>query len=86
MNDADLNAQADRWAEGTANVRLHGTTRERPLDRFEKDERQTLRPLALPPYRRFGSQPAAAEAPRPALAPTVQVQRRPLREYSEAVR
>ncbi len=86
VNDADLNEQADRWAEGTANVRLHGTTRERPLDRFERDERQTLRPLALQPYRRLGSQPVAAEAPHPALAPTVQVQRRPLREYSEAVR
>ena len=86
INDADLNEQADRWVEGTANVRLHGTTRERPLDRFERDERQALRPLALQPYRRLGSQSSVGAAPRPALAPTVQVQRRPLREYSEAVR
>lgn len=85
INDADLNEQADRWVESTANVRLHGTTGERPLDRFDRDERQALRPLALVPYRRLGSQPASAEAPRPVLAPTVQVQRRPLREYSEAV-
>ena len=86
VNDADLNEQADRWVEGTANVRLHGTTRERPLDRFERDERQALRPLALQPYRPLGSRPSAAKAPRPAVAPTVRVQRRPLREYSEAVR
>ena len=86
VSDADLNEQADRWAEGTANVRLHGTTGERPLDRFEKNERQALRPLALEPYRRLGRQSAAPEAPRRSLAPTVQVQRRPLREYSEAVR
>lgn len=41
---ADLNAQARAWLEGTANVRLHGTTGERPRDRFEK-ERASLRPL-----------------------------------------
>ena len=86
VSAADLNEQADRWAEGTANVRRHGTTRERPLDRFERDERQALRPLALQPYRRLGSRPPAAKASRPALAPTARVQRRPLREYSEAVR
>ena len=86
INDADLNEQADRWVEGTANVRVHGTTRERPLDRFERDEREALRPLALQAYRRPGGRPSAAKAPRPAAAPTVHVQRRPLREYSEAVR
>ncbi len=83
INDADLNAQAERWVEGTANVRLHGTTRERPTDRFERDERQALRPLAPAPYRRLGSPPV--EPSRPVLATTVQVQRRPLRDYSEAV-
>ena len=85
INDADLNEQAERWVEGTANVRLHGTTRERPTDRFERDERQALRPLALAPYRRLGSPPATVEPSRPVLATTVQVQRRPLRDYSEAV-
>ena len=29
-NDDDLNAQAAGWLEGTANVRWHGTTGERP--------------------------------------------------------
>lgn len=85
INDADLNEQAARWVEDTANVRLHGTTRERPVDRFERDERQALRPLAPAPYRRLGSRPEASKPSRPVLATTVQVQRRPLRDYSEAV-
>ncbi|MCY3590459.1 MAG: IS21 family transposase [Acidobacteria bacterium] len=84
-NDADLNEQAQRWLEGTANVRRHGTTGERPVDRFERDERQALRPLASHPYRRLGARQPQAARHRFA-APTVQVQRRPLREYSEAVR
>jgi transposase len=32
------------WRDGVANVRLHQTTKERPLDRFQK-ERSLLRPL-----------------------------------------
>ena len=58
--DEDLNEQASRWVEGTANVRQHGTTGERPVDRFERDEREALRPMASRPYQRVGVQPAAA--------------------------
>jgi len=86
VNDSDLNEQAQRWLEGTANVRRHGTTGERPVDRFERDERQALRPLASQPYRRLGARQPQAAARRRFVASTVQVQRRPLREYSEAVR
>ena len=43
------NKQASRWLEDTANVRRHGTTGERPVDRFERDERGALRPLASRP-------------------------------------
>ncbi len=46
---ADLQAQSDRWRDQIANVRLHGTTRERPVDRFEK-EKSFLRPLPQSPY------------------------------------
>ena len=84
-NDDDLNDQAERWLKGTANVRRHGTTGERPIDRFERDERAVLRPLANQPYRRLGSRTAAQPAPRP-LPTTVDVQRRPLSVYAEAVR
>ena len=60
INDADLNDQATRWLEDTANVRRHGTIRERPADRFERDERGALSPLAGRPYRRLGATQAAA--------------------------
>lgn len=45
----DLNRQAQRWLREVANVRVHGTTRERPVDRMN-DERPYLLPL---PPRRF---------------------------------
>ncbi len=41
---ADLRAQVSAWAEHTANARIHGTTRERPLERLLL-ERPRLRPL-----------------------------------------
>jgi transposase len=40
----DLNAQARAWVIETAGERIHGTTRERPLERFAR-ERPLLRPL-----------------------------------------
>ena len=81
-NDEDLNAKASGWVEGTANVRRHGTTGERPVDRFERDERAVLRPVARHPYRRLGVQPAAA-ATRRRGPDTVEVERRSLRVYAE---
>ena len=53
---------------------------------IERDERQALRPLASHPYRPLGARQQEATARRRLVAPTVQVQRRSLREYSEAVR
>jgi transposase len=38
----DLQAQADHWRDTVANVRIHGTTGQRPIERFQP---QTLRPL-----------------------------------------
>jgi len=40
----DLNHQGDRWREEKANVRIHGTLRERPLDRLKR-EHPFLKPL-----------------------------------------
>ena len=82
-NDNDLNEQAVRWLEGTANVRRHATTGERPVDRFERDERAVLLPLANHPYRRLGARHAPEPAPR-RLPATVKVERRPLSVYTEA--
>ena len=84
INDEDLNEQGSRWLEETANVRRHGTTGERPVDRFERDEREALRPLAERSYRRFGVRPAARPV-RHGLPETVAVERRSLRVYAEAV-
>ena len=83
-NDDDLNEQASRWLEGTANLRRHATTGERPVDRFERDERSALLPLANCPYRRLGL--SQAPEPRPRRLPaTVEVERRPLTVYAEAL-
>ncbi len=82
--DADLNAQALHWLATVANVRLHGTTKERPIVRFERDERPVLRPLAAQPYRSLVLLPGRAQ---PALAgrhvPQVPVERRPLLAYAQ---
>ena len=84
VSDADLNDQALRWLSDTANVRQHGTTGERPVDRFEREERAALRPLAAQPYRRLGARrnaPPARRVPRP-----VPVERRSLEVYAQMVR
>lgn len=83
-NDDDLNEQAARWLEATANLRRHATTGERPLDRFERDERAALLPLASCPYRRLGLRQAPEPARRRSPA-AVEVERRPLRVYAEAL-
>ena len=63
--------------------RRHSTTGERPVDRFERDEREALGPLARRPYQRFGVQPAT-EPTRRRVPDTVKVERRSLRVYAEA--
>lgn len=40
-----LQGHLDRWVREVADVRVHGTTGEPPIERFERDERQALRPL-----------------------------------------
>ena len=63
----------------------NSTTGERPVDRFERDEREALGPLARRPYQRFGVQPAT-EPTRRRVPDTVKVERRSLRVYAEAGR
>lgn len=82
LNDEDLNEQSERWLEQIANARRHRTIGEAPRVRFERDERQALQPLASRPYPGWG-------VPRPKVAPIwtpIEVQRRPLSVYAEAVR
>lgn len=45
----DYTAWAATWRDQLANVRLHETTQERPLDRFQQ-ERSLLRPLPSIPF------------------------------------
>jgi hypothetical protein len=42
----DLLGHLDQWMRNVADVRIHGTTGEPPIDRFDREERTALRPLA----------------------------------------
>jgi len=83
LNDEDLNAQAQHWLHQVANVRIHGTTSERPVDRFEREERRDLTALAPRPYRSLVLSLAAAPTIRTlSRPPQLQVERRPLEVYT----
>ena len=47
VNELDFQDRLDRWFDERANVRLHRTLRERPVDRLER-ERASMRPLPEP--------------------------------------
>lgn len=50
-SDVDVvGAQLSRWLDEIANVRVHGTTRRRPIDLLDEEERGALRPLPQRPY------------------------------------
>ena len=61
---------------------MHGTTQERPSERFDRDERVQLQPL---PARRYTSlvleAPAIAAPRRP--RPVLSVEKRPLTAYAQ---
>ena len=78
-SDEDLNDQALRWLETVANVRTHGTLKEVPRARFER-ERFLLRPLADRPYSGVVSVPCASEV---LPAPRLVVERRSLAAYGQ---
>jgi len=83
LNDGDLDAQLQRWLEQTANVRVHGTVKEQPVLRWERDERALLAPLPPRPYRSLVlDRSPPGHAPR-TKSPIVLVQRRPLAHYAE---
>ena len=83
-SDDDLNARVLRWLDTVANVRVHGTLKERPVDRFEA-ERPHLKPLARWPYRSVAPkrpEPSAQRDEAAARPPFVEVEHRPLAEYA----
>jgi transposase len=66
------------------NVRRHATTLERPVERFERDERPTLQPLAARPYCSLVLlPPVSPPRPRSPAVPAVAVEHRPLRVYAQ---
>jgi hypothetical protein len=82
-NDGDLDQQRRQWLDDVANVRLHATTRERPCDRFDRDERLCLQPLASRPYTSvLVPDPPRRHAPLATPRPLVTVEKRPLAVYA----
>ena len=72
VGDDHLAGELALWLE-RANGRVHGTTREVPRARFEREERAVLLPLAARPYRSLSSPrvaglatPRRSAPPRPA--------------------
>jgi transposase len=85
LNDADLDAQAERWLDRTANVRRHATTQERPLERFIRDELALLQPLAGRLYQPVFLPAAAARPAAERGNAAVNVERRPLAFYDRLI-
>jgi len=83
LNDEDLNTQSEHWLHRICNARRHGTLREVPQVRFERDERARLGQLALQPYPQIALPPPLVPI---RTRERVEVQRRPLSVYAEAVR
>jgi len=81
-SDSDLNAQAQHWLDTVANVRVHGTLKERPVDRLER-ELNDLKPLALRPYRSYVLAPNVKKKRTQTHVPYIDVQRRPLETYAQ---
>ena len=82
LGDADLDAQTETWRDCTANVRIHSTTKEQPIERFLRDERHLLQPLASRPYRSLILLPNEPSKPAVRAVPKVEVERRALKTYA----
>ena len=83
LHDGDLDQQRQSWLERVANVRVHATTRERPRDRFDREERFLLQPLAVRPYTSLMLDRAPALAARRSPRAVVTVEKRPLVAYAQ---
>jgi transposase len=82
VSDGDLEQQRQHWLERVANVRLHGTTRERPRVRFDREERFTLQPLAPRRYTSLIVERPATPTPR-TPRPVIPVEKRSLAAYAQ---
>jgi hypothetical protein len=83
LHDADLDHQRQLWLERVANVRIHGTTHERPRVRFDREERFLLQPLAGRPYTSLVVERPVRTATRRTPRPMVVVEKRSLTTYAQ---
>jgi transposase len=83
LNDDDLDSQRGSWLD-KANHRVHRTTHEVPVVRFERDERHLLRPLASSAYLSVLLPPEPTPRAVTPL-PRVAVEKRPLTTYAALV-
>lgn len=51
IDDADFGEQLTQWMTEIADVRVHGTTHERPIDRFAQEQPQLLATAGQPSFR-----------------------------------
>lgn len=49
-SEAEINQAAEKWCLSVAGERIHGTTRQRPLDHFQRVEASALLPLPAQPF------------------------------------
>ena len=82
LGDGDLADQCTRWVQDVANVRVHGTLHERPVERWATTERAALQPLAARPYQSLLLPTAAPPPCIDQIAPRVSVERRGLATYA----
>jgi transposase len=84
IGDTDLNDQAEQWLGAVANVRIHATTSESPLLRFERDEQPLLQSLAQQPYQSLvlPIERARSRHVGRGRVPAIEVERRPLTSYA----
>jgi len=59
---ADMNAQGRHWLEHTANVRIHATTNERPVDLLPKENLTALASISPYPVAAFASRQVDSES------------------------
>jgi len=84
ISDSDLDHQLRRWLDTVANVRIHSTTRERPVERLIR-EHASLGPMAARPYRSLILTPPTrlrTARTRRGSGPVVHVEQRPLEQYA----
>ncbi len=57
VDDQDLREQIGQWQAEIADVRIHGTTHERPADRFAREQSALIATASQPGFRLEASQP-----------------------------